>query len=343
MTQHDRKCLIVGPSWVGDMIMAQSLFIKLKQNNPDLIIDVLAPAWSAPLLASMPEVSASIVMPLGHGEAGIGKRYQLGKLLRAQHYDSAIVLPNSFKSALIPFWAKIPKRIGYRGEMRYGLINQMHRLDKTNLTMTVQRFVALASKPNTNTTPKYAQPLLDILPEDQQTALAYFQLDTDAPILALCPGAEYGPAKCWPAEHYAEVASTAIRHGWKVWLLGSEKDRTIANQINARVQHVHCTSFAGETSLEQVMVLLSLATQVISNDSGLMHIAAAVRTPVIAIYGSSDPGFTPPLSDNAKVSCLHLECSPCFKRECPLGHLKCLTDISPEQIWSMVIPLEKSV
>ena len=338
MNNQNKKCLIVGPSWVGDMIMAQSLFIKLKLDNPELIIDVLAPAWSEPLLASMPEVNDSIVMPVGHGEAGLGKRYQLGKSLRDRHYDTAIVLPNSFKSALVPLWAKIPERIGYKGEMRYGLINKMHILDKTNLTMTVQRFVALAREPNTNNTPEYAQPSLIIKQEDCDEVIKAFELDTESKTLALCPGAEYGPAKCWPAEHYADAAKSAIQEGWKVWILGSEKDREISNKIHKLVDNENCLSLAGETTLQQVMTLLSLADQAISNDSGLMHIAAAVSTPVVAIYGSSDPGFTPPLSDNSKVACLHLECSPCFKRECPLGHLKCLTDITPEHVWSLKNP-----
>ena len=338
MTHQNKKCLIVGPSWVGDMIMAHSLFSKLKLNNPDLIIDVLAPAWSEPLLASMPEINDSIVMPVGHGKVGLGKRYQIGKSLRERQYDTAIILPNSFKSALVPLWANIPERIGYRGEMRYGLINKMHLLDKTNLTMTVQRFVALANEPNTNNTPEYAQPSLTIKQTECDDVINAFALDTESKTLALCPGAEYGPAKCWPAEHYAEVAKTAIQHGWKVWILGSKKDHEISRKIETLIAHKNCRSLAGETTLQQVMTLLSLADQVISNDSGLMHIAAAVSTPVIAIYGSSDPGFTPPLNDTSKVSCLHLECSPCFKRECPLGHLKCLTDITPEQIWSLVPP-----
>lgn len=337
MKASPKKCLIVGPAWVGDMIMAQSLFIALKQKYPDLLIDVLAPAWSEPLLASMPEVNESIVMSLGHGQLNLKKRYQLGKSLRKNHYDWAIILPNSLKSALVPFWANIPRRTGYKGEMRYGLINDMHHLDKQKLTMTVQRFVALAGESDAADAPHYEFSALQVKQTDQEHVLASFKLDHQLPILALCPGAEYGSAKCWPAEHYAAVAKKAISENWQVWILGSEKDRAIAKEIKTAVGSEECLQLAGETTLEQVIILLSLASQVISNDSGLMHIAAAVDTPVIALYGSSDPNFTPPLNDNAQVVTLNMSCSPCFKRECPLGHLKCLWDIEPEFVWSKIL------
>lgn len=329
------KILVVGPSWVGDMIMAQSLLIKLKQQDTSIIIDVLAPAWCEPLLSSMPEVRKSIIMPLGHGEAGLFKRYQIGKSLRTEQYDRAIVLPNSFKSALIPFWAKIPERVGFKGEMRYGLINKMHHLDKTVLTMTVQRYASLANEPD-NTVPDYPKPKLKISQSEQFETLKSLKLDGQKPVLALCPGAEYGPAKCWPAEYYADIAKRAIQKNWQVWILGSEKDRVIADKIKQQINDNNCLTLAGETTLQQVMVLLSLARQVVSNDSGLMHVAAAVQTPVVAIYGSSDPNYTPPLNDNAKIAYLNLECSPCFKRECPLGHLDCLNKITPDQVWNLL-------
>ena len=331
-----QKTLIIGPSWVGDMIMAQSLFIKLKQQNPQGLIDVMAPAWSEPMLAAMPEINQSIVMPIGHGEAGLKKRYQLGKSLRDNHYDRAIIMPNSFKSALIPFWAKIPERIGFKGEMRFGLINKMHILDKSVLTMTVQRYVALAEEPNSRRVPSYPKPALTIHQADQSATLEALKLNTDKTILALCPGAEYGPAKCWPAEYYADVANRAIEQGWEVWILGSEKDQATAEQIQNIVNNDSCISLTGKTSLHQVMVLLSLANHVISNDSGLMHVAAAVGTPVIAVYGSSDPSFTPPLSYNSQIAYLNLECSPCFKRECPLGHLDCLRKLTPDSVWDLL-------
>ncbi len=325
--------LVVGPSWVGDMVMAQSLFTTLKQQHPDCLIDVLAPAWSLPLLKRMPEVRQGIAMPLGHGQFGLGARFALGKQLKAHRYDQAIVLPNSWKSALIPFFANIPKRTGYLGELRWGLLNDARNLDRNLLTMTVQRFVALGLPADAPQPPNYPCPNLTIGVELQRQVRDKFQINTDSKVLALCPGAEYGPAKRWPVEHFAAVAQKKSAEGWQVWLFGSEKDRTVTEQINALSGDI-CRDFAGETSLAEAVDLLSLVDAVVSNDSGLMHVAAALDKKVIAVYGSSDPGFTPPLNQAAEVISLNLECSPCFKRECPLGHTRCLTDIAPDRVLS---------
>ena len=313
------------------MVMAQSLFITLKQQYPDSLIDVLAPSWSLALLERMPEVSKSISMPLGHGQFDLAGRFRLGRQLAQNAYDLAIVLPNSWKSALIPFFAGIPLRRGYIGECRWGLLNQAYSLDKRLLTMTVQRFVALGLSDNEALPPHYSAPRLRISLLQQQEVQEAFQLDEAKPVLALCPGAEYGPAKRWPVEHFAQLAQQVISQGWQVWLLGSDKDKSVAEQI-AQSAGDGCRNFAGLTSLGQAVDLLSLADHVVSNDSGLMHVAAALDKPLVALYGSSDPGFTPPLSAAAKILNQQLSCSPCFKRECPLGHTQCLTGISPEQV-----------
>ncbi|MDQ5768613.1 lipopolysaccharide heptosyltransferase II [Thiothrix subterranea] len=351
MAFSPQRCLVVGPSWVGDMVMAQSLFMALKHRFPDLQIDVLAPAWSKPILAAMPEVRAAIEMPLQHGELALGKRYQLGKALRANAYDWAIVLPRSLKAALVPFWAKIPVRTGFKGEMRYGLLNDIRPMDKTVLTMTVQRFVALGLPKDAKLPPEIQSPRLSVernpspaLPLSGKGAkiadASYSSPDKGrlggVSLLALCPGAEYGAAKRWPAAYYAEVARHYITKGGQVILLGSAKDAPVTAQIAAAVNSPACQDLAGKTSIQDVLGLLVQATQVVSNDSGLMHVAAALGTPVIAVYGSSDPTYTPPLSDNAQILYLGLPCSPCFKRECPLGHLDCLKKITPQQVISLL-------
>lgn len=335
MMSSPRKLLIVGPAWVGDIVMAQSLFIYIKQQFPDIIIDVLAPAWSKPMLAAMPEVTQSIEMPLGHGKLGLAERYRLGKSLRDSHYDWAITLPNSWKSALVPFFANIPKRSGYKGELRYGLLNDIHHLDKNKLSMTVQRFVALAAGDDISLA-DCPQPRLFVDKNKLAGSLQKFHIQADKPLLALCPGAEYGSAKCWPSQYYAEIARTFIDKGWQIVLLGSEKDAKTTQQIDQQVKHQNCYDLAGKTSLHEAILILSQAQQVISNDSGLMHIAAAVDSPVVAIYGSSDPTFTPPLNKSAKIAYLGLACSPCFKRECPLGHLNCLNQLKPQHILKLI-------
>lgn len=329
-----QRCLVVGPSWVGDMVMAHSLFSALRTRFPTLQIDVLAPAWSKPLLAAMPEVNHAIEMPLQHGELGLGKRYRLGKTLRDNAYDWAIVLPSALKAALVPFWARIPVRTGYRGEWRYGLLNDIRPLDKSVLTMTVQRFVALGLPADVPLPPSITPPRLQVAAAQQAAVKQKFLAfpASAGTLLALCPGAEYGSAKRWPPEYFAAVARQQIANGSNVILLGSSKDAAITATIAAAVHSPHCLDLAGKTSLAEVIALLTLADKAVSNDSGLMHIAAAVGTPVVALYGSSDPTYTPPLSEAAHILYLGLECSPCFQRECPLGHLNCLRQISPQQV-----------
>ncbi len=324
------RYLVVGPSWVGDMVMAQSLFKRLKSESPDSYLAVLAPAWTEALLARMPEVDAAIAMPLGHGQVQLAARWRLGREIKQQHFDQAIVLPGSLKSALVPMFAGIPKRTGFLGEQRYGLLNDHRKLDKTALPLNVQRFLVLASE--THSLPAVIpKPQLRIDITAQQAVAEKLGIKQSAPLLALCPGAEFGPAKQWPAQHYAEVAAKKLGDGWQVALLGSKADQQICGKINQLCEQ-KCLDLANHTSLTEAMDVISMADFVVSNDSGLMHIAAAFERPLVAIYGSSSPDFTPPLSDNCHKVKLELECQPCFKRECPLGHLNCLQSLFPEQV-----------
>jgi heptosyltransferase-2 len=336
---HSEKILIVGPSWVGDMVMAQTLFKLIRQQRPSAIIDVLAPEWSRPLLERVPEVHQSWGMPIGHGQLQLKQRFLLGKKLKQNQYQQAIVLPNSFKSALVPFFANIPQRTGWLGEMRFGVLNDIRYLNKTRLPLMVQRFMALgierfAAFPN-----EIPYPCLDVNEDSINTSLAELNLTRETkPILALCPGAEFGPAKRWPVAYYAEIAKAKLKEGWCVWIFGSAKDQAVAKEIQSAISSA-CVDFTGKTSLAQAIDLLSLATVVVSNDSGLMHIAAALNLPLVVVYGSSDPRFTPPLSKQVKILSLGLSCSPCFQRECPLkenDHLRCLTELKPDVILNAV-------
>lgn len=324
------RILIVGPAWVGDMVMAHSLVQTLLQRHPGAVVDVLAPGWSLPLLARMPGVHEGIEMPLGHGQFGLATRWRLGRRLRGQ-YDQAIILPGSLKSALMPFFAGIPQRTGFRGEHRYGLINDMRPLDKARLPMTVQRFTALGLPAHAAMPPPYLRPRLTVDPANQARLLRELSLDTALPVIALMPGAEYGPAKQWPLAHFAELARRLIASGRQVWILGSAKDRAageaITSQAGAGVRNL-----CGQTRLEDAVDLLALAQAAVTNDSGLMHVAAALDVPTVALFGSSSPAHTPPLSERAKVLYLGLDCSPCFKRVCPLGHTRCLENIHPQRV-----------
>ncbi len=323
------------------MIMAQSLFMTLKTQFPDCSIDVLAPAWSLPLLQRMPQVSNGLVLPLNHGEFGLFKRFDIGRRLRQDNYDLSIVLPNSWKSALIPFFAGIPKRTGYIGECRWGLLNDARRLDKAALRMTVQRFVALGLPADVQQPPDYPLPELPVDEAGQKAVTDKFKFTGSGKILVLCPGAEYGPSKRWPAAYFAEVANAKAKAGWQIWLLGSEKDKASADAIQ-QLTGGQCLNFVGRTSLSEAVDLMSLAHTVVANDSGLMHLAAALRKNVIAIYGSTPPEFAPPLCISAASVSLNLPCSPCKQRICPLypdghpNHTQCLTGIKPDRILELI-------
>lgn len=330
------KILVLGPAWVGDMVLAQSLFKVLKQQNPDCIIDVAAPGWTLPLIERMPEVNKGIALPFKHGELALFERIKFGKSLRHENYTQAIILTNSLKSAILPFAANIPQRTSFLGEMRYGLINDIRKLDKIKLPRTVDRFVTLGLAPNVVLPANLPNPELTA---DKANAFATLhRLNLPEPttkVLGLCPGAEYGEAKRWPAEYYAAVACDALNKGWQVWLFGSDKDIPVTSMINQLTEN-RCADFGGKTKLAQAIDLMSLCDAVVSNDSGLMHVAAALDKKLVAVYGSSDPHHTPPMSSNAVVEYLGLSCSPCFQRECPLLHLNCLRKINPEKVLSHI-------
>lgn len=325
--------LVVGPSWVGDMVMAQSLFKLLRERRPGVAIDVLAPGWSLPIVARMPEVRQAVESPTAHGEFAWAKRLEVGRRLRPVGYAQAIVLPRSFKSALTPWFAHIPRRTGFRGEMRFGLINDRRPFDPRVLDQTVKRFIALGLEPGEHPT-SIPEPRLRVSADRQRASLERLQLNTDQPVTALMPGAEYGPAKCWPAVHFRTLAGMLRAAGHGVWVLGSERDHAVGAEIAAGGRAVN---LCGRTTLEEVTDLLGCCRQAVTNDSGLMHVAAAVGTRVIALYGSSSPGFTPPLTSNRELHWLGIACSPCFRRDCPFGHRRCLRDITPAAVLESVL------
>lgn len=334
---HNNGTLVVGPAWVGDMIMAQSLFKLLRAKHPDRDIDVLAPAASLPLVQRMPEVSMGILLSQGHGQLGLAYRKRLGETLGGKGYHRAVILPNSLKSALVPFFADVPVRTGFRGEYRYALINDMRMLNKTRLPRMVDRFVALGVGPD-DPLPRAEHPKLIVDADNLAVLTDKLALDLSRPVMGICPGAEYGDAKRWPERHFAALCDYAVTRGMNVWILGGPKDRTIAGNIMGLLSTQaaqHTVDLTGETSLIDVIDLLGTCALVVSNDSGLMHIASAVEVPVVVLYGSTSPDFTPPLTDRTEILSLYLSCSPCFKRICPLGHKNCLNQLFP----SMVEPI----
>ena len=333
-----KKILIIAPSWVGDTVMAQPLLMRLKAHHPDCIIDAFAPPWVAPLLKRMPEINDVINNPFGHGQLRLRERWRMARSLRTRRYDQALVLPNSWKSALLPFFARIPVRTGFIGEARYGLLNNLHTLDELATPLMVERFARLG-EPKEQPLPRpLPTPALQNNPGQREALLRRMQLNLDKPVIAFCPGAEYGPAKRWPEQHFAALAQALQARGFQIWLTGSNKDKALGDAI-AQASGQTCRNLCGATSLDEAVDLLSCAQAVVTNDSGLMHVTAALNIPLVAIYGSSSPDFTPPLSPMARIVSLNLECSPCFKRECPLGHLDCLNKLEPTLIEEKLLRL----
>ena len=327
------RALIVAPAWIGDTVMAQPLFMRLHEKTPGLQLDALAPRWVAPTLQRMPEIAQVIDNPFAHGELSLGARYALARQLAKTGYQRAYILPNSLKSALIPFFAGIPERIGFTGDARSGLINRRHTLDEAALPQMAERFAQLAEAPGAPLPRPLQNPRLSSSLEQQAVTLAALGIPRPEKIAIFCPGAEYGPAKRWPARHFAALADALHERGYAVWLLGSPKDKAVGDEIiQLASPDAAPKNLCGATSLTQAIDLIAAADFVVCNDSGLMHVAAALNRPLIAVYGSSSPGFTPPLSPHAQIISLKLECSPCFKRECPLGHLDCLNKLDPQRV-----------
>lgn len=325
--------LIVAPSWVGDLILAHSLIRDLHKTHPSAKIDVLALEWCQACLERMPHVNKILTMPIGHGHVQLFKRYKLGKSLE-NHYDKAYILPNSWKSALIPFFARIPIRIGWRGELRFGLLTECKPLNKTRFPLMVQRYVALNHGADF-TGKTIPLPKLTVTAAQKQNVLEKFNLTCSPPVIVFAPGAAFGGAKQYPTEHFATLASTFQQQGFQVWQMGSVQDEPIMAEIDQKSGRK--TIILGEkATLADKIDLISQAALLISNDSGLMHVGSALDIPVIALYGSTSPKFTPPLGKRSKALFRNdLSCRPCFKRQCPLKgteKLACLTGISPKLV-----------
>ncbi len=327
------RILIVAPSWVGDAILSEPLVAVLRDEPlEDPLVDVLAPPWCAPVYARMRGIAQIIESPFLHGELAFGQRRALAREIRARDYTCCFVLPNSFKAALIPWLARIPRRIGYAGEGRRALLTDARRIERKALPRLVDRMVALAVRKG-QLIPTPPAPVLVPNAANAAAAMRALTLSTHRPIAILCPGAEFGPAKRWPAEHFIALGRRLLDDGYAVWLLGSPNDQAAAMPIASALAGAR--DLTGRTDLGTAIDLLSLASTVVSNDSGLMHAAAAVSRPLIALFGSSSPVYTPPLSPLAHIAKIDIACSPCFQRECPLGHFKCMRELSVDVVYNL--------
>ena len=328
------RILVVGPRWVGDSVIAQSLYKHIKQLDATATIDVVAPKYLYSLLKRMPEISDTIDMSIAHKQLGLMKRRHIGISLR-KRYNRAIILNRSFKIALIPWFAKIPIRTGFRGEMRYGLINDMRQLDRKAMPRLVDRFVHLGQPKQTPLSKSITPPRLIVKPINAQICMERLGLENELPIMILAPGAAGGPSKQWPARRFAVLAEHYGNKGYQIWILGARKNQDVCRQITESAK-IPIHNLCGHTTLEDSVDLLAQAERIVSNDSGLMHIAAAVGCPVVGIFGSTTPAYALPISDRIGYSWVNLPCSPCWRRTCRYGHYHCLTQIIPEDVISIV-------
>ena len=330
------RILVVAPSWVGDAILSEPLIALIREPYEEPVIDVMAPPWCAPVYARMRGIREVVESPLAHGRLDLAARRSLAARIASSPYARAIVLPNSWKSALIPWLARIPRRTGYVGEFRYGLLNDARRLDRKAMPRLVDRFAALAAAPGA-LVPLPPEPVLVADVANRNAAARAMHLRSDRTTVVLCPGAEYGPAKRWPPTHFADLAARFLAQGHQVWIVGSPNDKLAASSVIQAAGEAgrSIRDLTGRTDLGTAIDLLSLASVVVSNDSGLMHAAAAVGVPLVALFGSSSPVYTPPLSSMAQVAKIDIACSPCFKRECPLGHFKCMRELKADAVYNL--------
>jgi heptosyltransferase-2 len=342
MSDAMNRTLVISPNWIGDAVMAQPLLRLLKQAHPERAIDVLAPPQVVPVWRRIQEADHIMVTPFRHRALQLGERLKTASQLRQRGYHDAYVLPNTLKYALIPWLARIPRRVGYKGEMRYGMVNVMHHDDMPPRSM-VPFYAALAREPELPLPGQLTRPSLIVAGEETEAVAQRLGISLDRPLVAFAPGAEFGIAKRWPPAHYAQLAARVADTvpGVQIVLMGSPNDRETCDLVQAQAGPaagaIH--NLAGQTSLDDAIVLLAQARAVVSNDSGLLHIASALNRPVVALYGSTDPNYAPPLSDMARTVSLRLECSPCRQRECPLGHHDCMNKMSVDRVWSDLAPI----
>ena len=329
--------LVIAPQWIGDAVMTEPLLRRLQARGERLTVGALP--WVAPVYRAMPQVAEVIEFPFAHGGLQWTGRRAMAASLRGR-FDAAYICPNSLKSALIPWWAGIPQRVGYRGEARIGIVNQ--RLPNP-VAGERPPMVAFYSALSGEAGVAIDRPQLHLDPARRAAALQALGLQEQG-YYVFAPGAEFGPAKRWPGAHFAALAAQLAL---PVVLLGSGKEAALCAEIAAQARllgAIPCVDLSGRTSLDQALAVIAAARAMVSNDSGLMHVAAAFATPQVAVFGSSSPLHTPPLSAQAQVIWLKddasyqppLDCAPCFQRECPLGHTRCLVDIAPERVRALL-------
>jgi heptosyltransferase II len=338
------RVLLISPNWVGDAVMAQVVLQGLAQHcesiSATLMLDVLSPVSCLDVWRRMDGIREVMTETFQHGVLDLKKRWRWARRCVGK-YDQAIVLPNSLKSALIPWLAGIPKRTGYTGELRYGMLNDRRDLDPLMLPRWVDRCYGLSvDRKKRSLAFSETVPVPRLEKSNAEATLLRYRLETiwgQQPNLVLCPGAEFGSAKQWPLHHWVSLSRQCQQQGFQVWVLGGPKDQKAGEVIAQEVLGVH--TLCGQTSLGEAMDLISIADVVVANDSGLLHVAAAYGIPSVGLYGSTPSVYAPPLArwpGQTQIMELEMACRPCRQRVCPLGHRRCLDDISPDRVGAAI-------
>ena len=323
-----QKLLIIPQNWLGDIVMSQTLLKKIKSNNPKTSIDILVNSSLKNLVERMPEINKVIILDCSHRELGLFKRLRLAKEIKKSSYDRSIVLSRSLKSSLIPYFAKIPIRTGELGELRYLFINDLKEFSKESRRKTASRYISMYSDNNEELSENY-YPSLDSNSENIKNLSEKYDLKKDKKVIIFAPGAAFGPSKMWPVNKFRELGKK-LNNDFKILILGSNNEKSIGNDI---VTNKNMVNLCGKTSIADAVDLMHISKFCVSNDSGLMHLAAATNTKSISIYGSTSPDFTPPLTKNKDIHYKGMSCSPCFEKKCKYGHYNCLVDIHSDDVF----------
>ena len=321
------KLLIIPQNWLGDIVMSQTLLKKVKSENPNTVIDILVNSTFKSLVERMPEINKAVILDSGHKELGLLKRLDLARRIKG-NYDQSIVLSRSIKSALIPYFAKIPIRTGELGESRYILINDLKKFTKGDRRKTAFRYVSMFSKKEEVLDKKY-YPSLQSDPENMKILSDKYKLNLDKKIIIFAPGAAFGPSKMWPVEKFKELGEK-LNKDFFILILGSNNEKNIGDKI---VTNKNMINLCGETTITEAVDLMHISEFCVSNDSGLMHLASATNTKSISIYGATSPELTPPLTSNKEIHYRGISCSPCFEKKCKYGHYNCLVEIQADDVF----------
>jgi heptosyltransferase II len=322
--------LIVPYMWIGDFVRCHSVVRLLRDRLPDRPVDMLATSVCAPLADYMPGVRQAVVADLPRGRLGLSQQAMLVSRLKHEGYGTALIMPRTWKSALAPFFAGIPERTGFVGEGRFLLLNDLRRGER-KLPRMVDRCAALALPPGAKLPAEWPAPKLNVPPAEIALWRSGRGVAADRRVVALAPGA-VGPSKRWPGAAYGALARRLLADGVAVWVLGGPNEKPLAQEIVSGTPARDMTGL----DLRDAIVGLAAASAAVSNDSGLLHVAAALGTPAIGIFGPTDPWHWAPLNPLAATikTTSELDCQPCHKPVCRLGHHRCMEEIPADTVFA---------